>query len=728
MFLFQNTKQSLFVLSVYTLPALLFSACCGVMPTITPETVEEPAPVEEMVKPQVNWDNSLIPRSILFGNPDKASARLSPDGKSISFLAPVNGVMNIWVAPSNNPKAAEPITADTVRGIQRYFWAYTNSHIIYLQDTAGDENWHVFSVNLSDKKVTDLTPFEKIHASIEGASHKFTEEIVVGINARNPELHDLYKINLTTGVRTLIQENPGFAGFLIDDDYKVRLAVEMTEEGGTAYYQNQALLKKNKKAKKQTAKETKDQKLTGWEPFMNVSMEDSLTTSPIDFDKTGDILYLLDSRGRDTAAFAEWNLKTGVEKIVSFDERADLNDLMVHPTEKTVEAAAFTYTRKEWKILNDSIKGDFEYLSKLDKGDFEVISRTLNDDKWMVAYLMDTGPVRYYIYDRATKNAEFLFTNRAELESLTLAPMHPVLIKSRDGLTLVSYLTLPPESDPDGDGIPNEPVPMVLNVHGGPWARDDWGFDSEHQWLASRGYAVMSVNFRGSTGFGKSFLNAGNMEWAGKMHDDLIDAVSYAISEKIALPNKIAVMGGSYGGYATLVGLTFTPEVFACGVDIVGPSNLITLLETIPPYWAPSINLFTKRVGDHRTEEGRAFLESRSPLRLADKISKPLLIAQGANDPRVKQSESDQIVEAMHKKEIPVTYALYPDEGHGFARPENRLSFYAVAESFLGKCLDGKVQPIGNDFSGSSITIPHGKEQVCGLSEALEGQNINSAD
>jgi dipeptidyl aminopeptidase/acylaminoacyl peptidase len=336
-----------------------------------------------------------------------------------------------------------------------------------------------------------------------------------------------------------------------------------------------------------------------------------------------------------------------------------------------------------------------------------------------VAYVLSDGPIRYYRYDRAKKKAKFLFTNQEALESLKLAPMTPVLIKSRDGLELVSYLSLPRAADPDGDGKPAQPLPMVLLVHGGPWARDSWRLNPTHQWLASRGYAVLSVNYRGSTGFGKRFVNQSNMEWAGKMHDDLLDAVRWAADQRIADPKQVAIMGGSYGGYATLVGLTFTPDAFACGVDIVGPSNLVTLLETIPPYWAPMVEMFTKRVGDHRTEDGKKLLLSRSPLSRADQIRRPLLIGQGANDPRVKQAESDQIVKAMKERGIPVTYVLFPDEGHGFARPENRTSFNAIAETFLAQCLGGPYQPIGDDFKGSSVTVPAGAEAIHDLPAAL---------
>jgi dipeptidyl aminopeptidase/acylaminoacyl peptidase len=326
-----------------------------------------------------------------------------------------------------------------------------------------------------------------------------------------------------------------------------------------------------------------------------------------------------------------------------------------------------------------------------------------------------------YLYDRASGKITKLFDHRPELAGAPLRPMKPVEIPTHDGLTLVGYLTLPPgAATAKGDGLhPTAPVPLVLDVHGGPWARDSYGFNPEHQWLANRGYAVLSVNYRGSTGFGKTFINAGDHEWAGKMHLDLMEAVDWAIREKIAMPDKVAIYGGSYGGYAALVGLTFTPDRFACGVDIVGPSNLQTLIAAIPPYWTAFLEDMTRRIGDPRTDEGRKLLESRSPLTFAERISRPLLIAQGANDPRVKQAESDQIVAAMKNKQLPVTYVLYPDEGHGFARPQNRLAFYAIGEGFLARCLGGRYEAVGNDFDGSSLQVQEGAAVVPGLPEAL---------
>jgi len=640
----------------------------------------------------------LIPRTVLFGNPDKAAARISPDGTKIGYLAAVDGVMNVWIGPLSDPDSAKPVTKDAVRGIRMYFWAYTNQHILYLQDKGGDENWRLYSVNLSSGEIKDLTPFEGVQAQVLEVSHKFPNEILVGINNRVPELHDIFRINLDTTKRTLVEENAqGFASYMTDDELNIRFGSIMTPDGGVEMH---------KKSE------------TDWEPFLKIPPEDALSTNPISFDKSGQGLYLMDSRGRNTSALFTLDLQTGEQTLIAEDEKSDVNDLMIHPTEKTLLAVAFNYTRKDWQILDESIAQDLNYLKTVADGEVEVVSWTLDASKWIVAYTLDNGPVRYYVYDRAAKQTQFLFTNRKALEGVKLSHMHPQVIPARDGLQLVNYYTLPPEYE--GKTHPDQPLPMVLFVHGGPWGRDAWGYSPFHQVMANRGYVVLSVNFRASTGFGKDYLNAGNMEWAGKMHDDLIDSVDWMIKEGIADPQRVAIMGGSYGGYATLIGLTFTPEKFACGVDIVGPSNLITLIDSIPPYWQPMIEMFATRMGDHRTEEGQEFLKSRSPITYVDKIVRPLLIGQGANDPRVNQAESDQIVNAMREKNIPVTYVLYPDEGHGFARPENNISFLAVTEAFLAKHLGGRYEPIGADFEGSSISVPVGAEQVPGLSRVLE--------
>lgn len=645
---------------------------------------------------------NLIPRATLFGNPERTSVRISPDGKQIAFLSPHKGVMNVFVAPIDNFENAQPVTFDNSTGIGQYFWAHDNQHLLYLQDNDGDEDFHLYAVDLNTKVATDLTPFEKIAAQVVHLSHRIPGEILVGINDRDEHwFHDVYRINIGTGERQMLIENPGFVGLLADDDFNVKVAMAFTQNAELI------ILKADASAE------------DGWAALMEIGAEDVMTTAPIGFDKSGDKLYMIDSRERNTAAFKSLDLNNDDLETIFATELADVSGLMVHPTESTVEAVSYTFDREKWEVFDEVVKADLEFLRSVDGGEIQVTSRTREDDVWTVAFSLDNGPVKYYLFDRKRKSAEFMFSHRPALEGLELANMHSVAIKSRDGLDLVSYLTLPPASDPLGSARPAKPLPMVLLVHGGPWARDNWGYHSEHQLLANRGYAVLSVNFRGSTGFGKDFINAANMEWAGKMHDDLIDAVNWAVAEGVADKDKVAIMGGSYGGYATLVGLTSTPETFVCGVDIVGPSNLISLMMNPPPYWQPIMPMMQTRVGDFMTDEGQAFLDSRSPLTHVDRICRPLLIAQGANDPRVKQEESDQIVAAMNAKGIPVTYVLYPDEGHGFARPENNISFYAITEAFLAEHLGGSYEPIGDSFAGSNFEVPSGVDGVPGLAEGF---------
>ncbi len=645
----------------------------------------------------------LIPREALFGNPERANVQVSPDGVRLSFLAPDEGVLNVWVAPLGEPSAARPVTKDRGRGVRMYFWAPASDRLLYLQDDGGDEDWHLHAVDLATLADRDLTPLPDVQARVVGISPDHPGTILVALNDRVPELHDLYRLDLATGTRTKVLENPGFMEFLADDALALRLVGRPTDDGGTEYLK---------------ARPDKKGGLT-FEPFLSIGQEDALTTGPFALDRTGTRLHLMDSRGRDTAAAFTMDLATGKATLLAEDPKADLADVLLHPREHTIQAAAFDWDRRRWVVLDDSVRQDLEVLGTVAAGELSVVSRSLDDRVWIVAYELDTGPYRYYAWNREKDEATFLFTNRPALERAPLSPMRPVVVKSRDGLDLVSYLTLPRDTDPDGDGVPTSPVPLVLLVHGGPWHRDAWGFDPYHQWLADRGYAVLSVNFRGSTGFGKRFVNAADREWGGKMHEDLIDAVAWAVDRHVTTPDRVAIMGGSYGGYATLVGLTFTPDTFACGVDIVGPSNLATLLDTIPPYWRPMMEMWATRVGDPRTDAGRAFLQSRSPLSRVDAILRPLLIGQGANDPRVKQSESDQIVSALQARSIPVSYVLFPDEGHGFRRPENSMAFNAVTEAFLSTCLGGAYQPIGGDLAGSSITVPAGAGAIPGLKTAL---------
>jgi len=638
----------------------------------------------------------LIDRSLFFKDPNRAGVQISPDGKWISYLAPHKGVLNIWVADPKNLKNARPLTENTKRGVRGYIWAYTNHHIIYVDDSEGSEDWRIYRVDVTSGDKLTLASYKKVQARLMARSQNNPNEILIGLNQRRSDLHDVYRLNILDGKQELVMQNDKFTNVITDSDLNVRLGVEFLPEGGANVYK----LHKNST----NAYDTKQ--------LYHVPAEDLLTYAPLHINKAGDTLYTLDSRGRDTAALIALNLNSEKPEILAESKNVDIDDILVHPETKVIQAYSSTYERPSWSLLDDSLASHMKYLKQLSEGELIIASRSLDDKTWIVAFDRDNGAPQYYYYDKPNQKAYYLFSTRPELDKIQLTKMDPVVIPSRDKLSLVSYLSLPLEVR-TGPAKVKSPVPLVLIVHGGPDIRDTWGYDAEHQWLANRGYAVLCVNYRGSTGFGKKFLNAGNGEWGNKMHDDLIDAVNWAIDQGITTKDKVAIMGGSYGGYATLIGLTKTPETFACGVDIVGPSSLETLLKSMPAYWKPAYALMKMKMGgDPETEKGRAFLASRSPINFVDNIKRPLLIAQGANDPRVKQAEADQIVQAMESKKIPVTYVLYPDEGHGFSRPENRMSFYAVTEAFLAKNLGGKLQPIQGDFKNSSIKIENGKEGI----------------
>lgn len=643
---------------------------------------------------------------------------MSPDGGQVSYLAASGEpqVLNVWVAPASAPAAAKPVTTDTHQGVSRYWWAQDSKHILYLQDREGDESWHIYCAAIDTGKTSDLTPFEDIPgpdgkpltgpdgkpmrptARLIAMDQEQPTRVVIAVNNRDPRLHDLFDVDIGTGSCELAAKAPeNTVDWVVDNTLNVRYAVTFADDGGQVWLQPAAAAGG----------------AAAWEPAVTLSADDALTSGPVGFTANNQTMYIQDSRGRDTAALFEIDIPTGRKTLVAQDQTADLADVLVHPTTKKVQAVTFNRLKADWVVLDESIRDDFKMMASL--GDFDVVSRAKDDRSWLVLVHNDDGPNAYYLYRRGdpvagaeVKKPEFLFNDRAALSGQPLVPMYPLIIRSRDGLDMVSYLSLPKGSAPQGSITPADPLPMILLVHGGPWARDEWGYNSLHQLLANRGYAVLSVNYRGSTGFGKSFVNAARREWAGKMHDDLIDAVNWTVERRIADKNKVAIMGGSYGGYAALVGLTFTPEVFACGVDIVGPSNLVTLMESIPEYWKPGIAMWRTRVGDASTPEGREFLKSRSPLTFVDRIKRPLLIGHGANDPRVKIEESDRIVEALKSRSVPVTYVVYPDEGHGLMRPENRAAFFGIAEAFLSQSLGGRCEPLGDDLKRSSGQIRAG--------------------
>ena len=610
----------------------------------------------------------LIPRSVLFGNPDKVSPHLSPDGTRIGYIAPVDGVLNVWVGPADGSLPAEPVTDDRDRGIRTYGFCHDDRHLVYAQDTAGDENWRLYLLDLEDGTSSLLTPGEGVMAQMLGHNRWHPDEMLVGLNADNPQLHDLYRLHLSTGDLVKEVENPGFAGWLIDTELQVRGAYAMQPDGGIV------LLRRVADAVGTDAE---------WTPLLEIPADDALGTGVLAVSRDGSSLLLASSIGANASRLLRFDLATGEQEELAADDAYDVSDVWLHPETLEPQAVVFAKDRDEIVLLDDELARDLERLRSLGDGELGVSRSERSDRRWLVTLAPSDGPVAYYTYDRDSGETQFLFHHKAALVEHTLAPMEAFSFTARDGLEVHGYISFPP-------GVPRANLPAVIDVHGGPWTRDSWGYNSEAQWLSNRGYACVQVNYRGSTGYGKAFTNAGDRQWGAGMHDDLVDAVEHVVSQGWVDRERVAIYGGSYGGYAALVGATFTPDVFRCAVDIVGPSNLITLIETIPEYWQPQVALFHRRVGN--PEADRDFLWSRSPLSKVDQITIPLLIAQGANDPRVKQAEAEQIVAALEEKGLPHEYLLFADEGHGFAKPESRERFYAAAERFLAEHLGGRTE------------------------------------
>jgi dipeptidyl aminopeptidase/acylaminoacyl peptidase len=632
----------------------------------------------------------LIPRRILFAGPDRTVVRLSPDGRRIAFLAPVDGVLNLWVGPLADVAKARPFTRVTDRDLAPWLtWLPNSRHVVFFREQGGDENWQAHRVDVESGEVLALTPAPGVRSYIQQTSRHFPDELLIAHNQRDRRFFDLFRVHVATGASTVLETNDRFASWFTDPRFRVRLGVRFTDDGGREYLQRSAG--------------------GDWELFTRVDMADAMSTRPVEFSDDGRELYWLDSQGRDKAAIVAQDLTSRSLRVLAEDAAADFVELKLHPLSLRPLAAAAVFTRKRWQVIDPAFAADHATLAKLSTGDLSIVGVSDDERHWVVYHERDVAPGRYFHYDRATKKRRFLFTARRALEKAPLVPMEPVVVRARDGLALVCYLSRPRDAEESGR------LPMVLLVHGGPWGRDVWALNATHQWLANRGYAVLSVNFRGSTGLGKAFVNAANLEWAGKMHDDLIDAVDWAVARGIADPARVAIYGASYGGYSALVGATFTPEKFACAVDLFGISNLMTLMKTIPPYWKSWQTIWKARMGDYTTEAGQRFLEERSPLNRVDRIVRPLLIGQGANDVRVKPSESEQIVAAMVQRGIPVTYVYYSDEGHGFRRVENRRSFTAVVEAFLAAHLHGRLEPVGSDFAGSSIEFKAGRQLIPGV-------------
>ena len=637
-------------------------------------------------------DAPLVDRRIYFDNPDYGSVQLSPDGRHLAWLAPVNNVRNLWVAPVDNLGAARQLTRATDRNLAPYYaWAHNNRRIVFFQERDGDENWRASSVDIETGAIVPLTPERGVRSFVQEVDRRFPDEMLLRHNQRDKRWFDLYRINVVTGHSELLYENREYVGLYTDGRFRLRMALRYGADGNSEYLERKAD--------------------GSWTPFATVPISDIDSTRLLGFSDDDTTLYMLDSRNRDKAALVAIDLATREKRVLAEDDEADITRVAFDPATDRPLAAQSIRARAHWQPLDPATRDDLARLTSHGPGDIEFTSRSADNSRITVYYERDTASGEYVLLDRATGQIRSLFIQRPKLAGVGLRAMEPVAFKARDGLTINAYLTRPAAGAASADGK----LPLVLVIHGGPYLRDGWGFYSTHQWLANRGYAVLSVNYRGSTGYGKAFVTAADREWGGKMHDDLIDAVDWAVGSGWADAKRVGFYGASYGGYSALTAATKTPDVFACIVDIFGISNLLTFMATIPPYWGPWISVWKKRLGDPDTEAGRAFLRERSPLTHIARANKPILIAQGMQDVRVVAAESEQMVGALKQHGVPVTYLTFPDEGHGFARPENRMAFYAVTEAFLAKHLGGRFQPLGNDFAGSSVKVETGAELIPGL-------------
>ncbi len=621
---------------------------------------------------------AVIDRELLFGNPEIASAQISPDGKFIAFRKPHNGTMNIWVKRADEPFAnARVLTNETKRPLRQFFWSRDGKFILFVNDKGGDENFNLYAVNPNEQPANgaevpvarNLTNSEKVRIIGYNVPRTEPDAIYVGMNDRDPAWHDLYKVKISTGERTLIRQNTErLTGWQFDNKDQLRLATRSTKAGETEVLRVDA-----------DGKFTKIYSCSVFE-----------TCSPVHFSKDNRRVYMMTNKGEavDLIRLVIFDPETGKEEAVESDpvSRVDLEDIEFSEVTDELIYTLYIDDRQRYYFKDKAFAEDYKFLQKkLPNREISFDSSTEDEMTWLITAFSDNEPGEKYLFDRKAKKLELQYRVREKLPREALGEMKPIRYKSSDGLEIPAYLALP-------KGVAAKNLPTIILPHGGPWGRDRWGYDSMAQFLTNRGYAVLMPNFRASTGYGKKFLDAGNGQWGDKMQDDLTWGVKYLISQGISDPKRIGIMGGSYGGYATLAGVTYTPDLYAAAVAIVAPSNLITLLEAIPPYWESLRTTFHKRMGDPTTAEGKAQLMRQSPLTHAEKIKTPLLVVQGANDPRVNKREADQIVIALRDRGFPVEYMVAPDEGHGFARPVNNMAMVAMAEKFLAKYLGGRYQ------------------------------------
>jgi dipeptidyl aminopeptidase/acylaminoacyl peptidase len=625
---------------------------------------------------------SLIPRFSAFRDPDRVAVTLSRDGRYIAWLEPRFGVLNLMYSPASRPCEAVQVTHEMNRSIMPVLiWAHTSRHIVIFRDQEGDENYRAFSVNLNTCGEIPLTPPEGVKSFLCSDSALFPIHLLFAVNGRDPSIFDLVKVDVTNGSGEMLFENPGFNKLIVNRSFIVRFGQRVLNDGSV---------------------EVLERLPSGeWVSFLEIPALDARTTRLDRLSTDEQSVFLLDSRERDRAALFRVDLKSRAAILLAEDQDADITEVVYDPGTGWPLAAVAIVARRRWHCVEGSFASDLEHLlAQAGDAELSIIDINENGERYLVFIDRSDASGEFQLYERNSHGVR-LFNERSDLERASLRPMRTVTISARDGWKLPGYLTLPCEDFLSG--------PMVLAIHGGPYDRDLWGYSATHQWLASRGYAVLSVNFRGSTGFGKAFVNAADHEWGGKMQDDLIDAVRWAIEGGYADPARVGAAGVSYGGYAALMCAARTPKVFSCVVDMFGPSNLLTFMESIPPYWKTWFAEIKHRLADPGTEAGRSWLLDRSPSTYADQITRPVMIAQGLRDVRVKPRESEQMVQALQQRGIPVMYVTFKDEGHFLARQENRIALAAVMEAFLARCLGGAEEPLGDAFAGSSISIESGR-------------------
>lgn len=626
-----------------------------------------------------NPENVLIPRDVLLAKPDRFCVLLSPNGKYISYFSRSGSEVELCVETIDG-KLIRKFKVISARNMYEYRWSHTNKHILLPEDNQGDENDHILCLNIETGEKNNLTPFAKSKSMVARLSEEFPNEAIILNNKRDAKWFDAYRVNIETGQYRLIFENNAYTDMVINEKFEIKILMKTLSNGDIELinFQNEVI--------------------------MTVPFEDMGVFSPYHLKKGEDIFYAALPSGKDKAALVAINLKTKEVKNLFESNEADVRLSSVNPKTFEPQLVTIDYLRKKDESLSSEISEELKFLKeKFSEKEFYIQSRSRDDSQWLIVTQESDESIKYYSFNKNTKNLKFLFSNQPALDRYHLQKMEPVLIKSRDSLDLVCYLT---KAYGFKEG---KPSPLVAYIHGGPWARDHYGFDKIAQLLSNRGYSVLQINYRGSTGFGKKFLNAINKNLES-VRNDIIDAINWAIAKGIADKDKIAIMGGSFGGYSVLAGLTFTPDFFCCGVDVVGPSNFISLLSSVPEYWKPGMVVWYKTAGDPDNPEDIPYLQSVSPLFFKDNIKSPLLVFQGANDPRVVKAESDQIVEALKSKKRPVAYVLYPDEGHGFHREPNIKSYIALTEKFLSKFLGGWFEPINEkELKGSSHKILEGE-------------------